>query len=115
MLLTRGPKHEVRNTIASLVYHPDPSINRLALMWASILKDDSNTFRKYDILGRGFRNANEFVVKIPHLWLLRCSQNRSVVSRLRQELERYPKSFGNKVEWHITKLLNKTDWVEVDS
>ena len=112
MLLTRGPKQKVRNTIASLVYHPDPSINRLALMWASILKDDSSTFKKYDVLGRGFRNANEFVVKIPHLWLIRCSQDKSVVSRLRQELKRYTNSLGNKVDWHITQLLSKTNWVE---
>ena len=109
MLLTRGPKQEVRDLIASLVYHPDPSLNRLALMWASILKDDSSTFKKYDILGRGFRTANEFVIKIPHLWLIRCSQNGSVVLRLRQILKKYPKSLGNKVDWHITQLLSKTE------
>ena len=112
LLLTRGPDQDVRNRISSLVYHPDPSLNRLALMWASILKDDSSTFKKYDVLGRGFRKANEFVTKIPHLWLIRCSQNKHVVSRLRQELLKCPKSLSNKVDWHLAQLLKRTEWVE---
>lgn len=115
LLITRGPVQDVRETVASLVYHPDPSLNRLALMWAFLLKDKQGAITKIHDLRSGLLTSKGFVLKIPQLWLIRCCTDETVISNLRTELQRVSRKQSNKVCWHVDQLLNRTEWVESTS
>jgi hypothetical protein len=111
-LLTRGPVEQVRKKIDELLFHPDPSLGRLALFWFNHLKNSDFARSQIKRFSKSNKSDTSIIYIIPHLWLLRCSANRDTITELRTLLKIIEKTKSEKIKWHIRKLLVHTAWVD---
>ncbi len=110
VLMTRCPVQWVREKVGSLLYHPDHSLGRLALMWNRHLTDRQAALSQLEILKKRKLHDDSVVRQLPWLWILRCSAEKEVVSSLRDHLKRLNQSKSGKVKWHKSQLLIATKW-----
>jgi Reverse transcriptase (RNA-dependent DNA polymerase) len=112
VLLARADVQTVRQRVNTLLFHPDRSVSRLALLWSRYIGDKQYSLTEIGRLKNGSVSDHSFIFRLPTIWILRCNPDRDVVSSLRQYLELYERSKSEKVRWQIRALKSLTEWTE---
>ena len=112
-LLGRSNVNNCRNEINKYIYHPDTDLSQLALFWHRLMKNELEASRYLTRVGYDKLDDTRFVQAVPHLYVLRCSENPKVVQLVRNLVSKLPYySKSGRVFWHRRELLKATQWIE---
>ena len=109
-LLTRSPKHHVRNRMAELIYHPEPGLNRLALYYYRFITDNDFVLSDLSRIKKGSTSDLAFVRNLPRFYAIAATEDAGSAEALHDLLTSRTASGSAKVTWHISKLLDLTKW-----
>ena len=109
-LLTRSPKHHVRDRMAELIYYPEPELSRLALYYYRFIIDKDFVFRELSRIKKGSPFDLAFVRNLSRFYAIAATENAGSAEALYDLLTSRATSGSAKVTWHINKLLDLTKW-----
>ncbi|MCW5953879.1 MAG: hypothetical protein KIT69_16640, partial [Propionibacteriaceae bacterium] len=109
-LLTRGPKHEVRNQMNKLIYHADPTVSRLALYFQRLIRDKD--FGREELARMRHGSGKDFVfqLSLSRLYSLAATENREVAANLNAYIAGLPPTKSQKIAWHRMQLRDRSAW-----
>lgn len=110
VLLTRSPKHQVRNRMAELIYYPEPELSRLALYYYRFITDKDFVLRELRRIKKGSTSDLAFVRNLSRFYAIAATEDAGSAEALHDLLTSRATSGSAKVRWHINKLLDLTKW-----
>ncbi|MHC4434187.1 MAG: reverse transcriptase domain-containing protein [Planctomycetota bacterium] len=112
VMLTRASVQDVRTQTTRLMYDPDPAVSRLAGLWFRHINDKAFAEAELRRLQMVSAADQQFLWRIPKLWVLRCCKELAVIKDLRGLLCRFEGSKSAKVRHHVSRLRHHTAWAE---
>jgi len=112
LLLVRGPKVEVQKKLMSLIYHPDPNLNRLALYFLRLIQDSSFAQRE---LSRITHSRTSDLAKqrmLPSLYAMAATDQQAVAGPLYEYLQRNYNTRSPKLLLHRDTLIRLLQWTQ---
>jgi len=114
-LLTRSPKHHVRNRIADLIYHPEPGLSRLALYYYRFITDKDFVLSELSRIKKGSTSDLAFVRNLSRFYAIAATEDTGSAEALHDLLTSRTTSSSAKVAWHTNKLIDLTKWCKTTS
>ena len=114
-LLTRSPKHHVRNRMAELIYHPEPGLSRLALYYYRFITDKKFVLNDLVRLKKGSTSDLAFTRNLSRFYAIAATEDAGSAEALHDLLTSISTSGSAKVTWHANKLLDLTQWCKTTS
>ncbi len=110
MLLTRSSKHELRENLIELIYHPDPGVNRMALYFQRLIQDKNYSKQVLSSMISGSKTDYVFQKSIPNLYALAATEEKKIACGVCNFVKNYPPTKSQKNSWQRKRLLELTQW-----
>jgi hypothetical protein len=110
LLLVRGPKVEVRKKLTHLIYHPDPSLNRLALYFLRLMQDCLFAQQELARVTHGRTSDLAKQRTLCCLYAMAATEHRGIAAPLYDYLHKRYKTRSWKLQWHRDTLLRSLEW-----
>jgi hypothetical protein len=110
VLLTRGPKHEVRNRLNKLIYHADPGVSRLALYFHRFIRDKGFANQELARMRNASTTDFAFQAAIPRLYALAATEEKEIAAKVHEYVSALPATRSRKNAWQRDQLLTITEW-----
>lgn len=114
VLLPRGGVQFVRDMVNSLSYYADPEVARIALYWRRHLENVQCATQAMSAKSGRERTTREIIGRVPMLYLLRCTEVRSIAKSLQMYIDKYLKNATNPtMTWHCQSIRRQLgEWLE---
>ena len=110
VLLTRSPKDQLRKELASLIYHADPGVNRLALYLQRFIQDKDFARQELTRLRKGSQSEFTFQKNVHRLFALAATEDQSIAAEVHGYVAGLPVTKSPRNTWLRNALIDLTRW-----
>lgn len=111
-LVLRGSKKYVRKKLNTLIYHPDPNLNRLALYYLRLIQDCAFARKEIDRMEKGNQSDISLQRHLPSLYAITATEQKDIAEKAYNYLKNDYQTTSAKLKWHQDVLLGALRWVQ---
>jgi hypothetical protein len=109
-LLTRAPKHEVRDYLRQMTRHPDSDVLRLAQYLDRLCSDRDFSCNELTQIRKGRFADNTIIRRLPQLYAASASNDPVVGKKVVETLKHFSGTKSTKVKFHYETIWMRVKW-----
>lgn len=109
-LLTRAPKHIVREKLVELIRHPDSGIASLAIYFNRLCFDKSYSKEELNRIRKGNNSDRAMVRRLSVLYAASATDIEDIAKDILMTINAIPETKSEKMKWHNENILSRIGW-----